>query len=133
MKEEEVIVKEKWHKGNLPFTGGLQKFKAVGKADRSTFIKGYLDVKQDPNSPPVLFLKDFTSSGKFKYQEYELHYHALEQTQNPKAIFIHSHGLNSHGGNAGYLASIIADKNPELNVYSFDQLNFGRSPGPYKG
>jgi hypothetical protein len=92
-----------------------------------------LEIKQNPSPPPLLFLKEYPSSGKFKYQEYNLHYHAIEQTQHPKAIFIHLHGLNSHGQSSGYLASVIAERNPEINCYSFDQLNFGQSEGPYRG
>lgn len=42
------------------------------------------------------------------------------------------HGLNSHGGLSGYFSSIISSKNPNLNIYALDQLNFGRSEGPYR-
>ena len=41
--------------------------------------------------------------------------------------------MNWHGGEAGYLASVIAEKKINVNVYSFDQMNFGKSGGPYKG
>lgn len=83
--------------------------------------------------PPVLFIKQYTDSGKFTYEGYQLHYHCIRQTDSPIAIVIHVHGLNSHGGTSGYFASVVTKKNPDLNFYSFDQMNFGQSQGPYRG
>jgi len=51
----------------------------------------------------------------------------------PKAILVHFHGLNGHGGSSDYFSSVIADKNKELNIYVMDQLNFGQSEGPFRG
>lgn len=57
----------------------------------------------------------------------------MERTNQPKAIVIQFHGFRSHGGLTGYYADVISQHNSEVNVYSFDQLNFGRSEGPCKG
>lgn len=62
-----------------------------------------------------------------------MHYYCIKQTDSPNAILVHVHGLNSHGGTSGYFADVVSRKNPDLNVYSFDQMNFGQSQGPYRG
>jgi hypothetical protein len=41
--------------------------------------------------------------------------------------------MNWHGGESGYLASILAKNNKTLNLYAFDQMNFGQSGGPFRG
>ncbi len=92
-----------------------------------------LEIKQDPNPPPVIFKKDYPSTSKFTYQNYQLHYYSLEQTDSPQAIFFYVHGMNAHGGGSGYLASIISEKNTTTNVYALDQMNFGQSDGPFRG
>lgn len=92
-----------------------------------------MEIKQDPNPPPVIFKKDYPTFGKFTYQNYQLHYYSLEQTDSPQAIFVYVHGMNAHGGGSGYLASIIAENNSGINIYAFDQMNFGQSEGPFRG
>jgi alpha-beta hydrolase superfamily lysophospholipase len=113
--------------------GSVEKYRAIKKEDRSAYIKEKLELKQMEGPPPLLFIKEFTDSGKFTYEKYELHYYCIKQTENPKAIVVHVHGMNSHGGTCGYYASVITNKNPEVNFYSFDQMNFGRSAGPFRG
>jgi hypothetical protein len=41
--------------------------------------------------------------------------------------------MNAHGNGSGYLASVVTKANPKVNFYSFDQMNFGQSSGPYRG
>ena len=43
------------------------------------------------------------------------------------------HGVNSHGGTFGYLADAIARDNKGLNIYAYDQTNFGHSAGHNRG
>lgn len=62
-----------------------------------------------------------------------MNYFSVEKNNNPKAIVVHFHGLNSHGGLSGYYASEILAICPETNFYSFDQMNFGQSEGPCRG
>lgn len=57
----------------------------------------------------------------------------MVNTPKPKAILIIVHGLNSSGHVFGYFASKIAEKNKDVNVYSFDQMNFGKSNGGLRG
>lgn len=57
----------------------------------------------------------------------------MEQNNKPKAIVIHFHGYRGHGGTSGYYADVIAKNNPGVNIYAFDQLNFGQSEGPCRG
>jgi alpha-beta hydrolase superfamily lysophospholipase len=40
--------------------------------------------------------------------------------------------MNSHGGKSGYFGVNIA-KNTQINVYSLDFLNFGKSQGDLRG
>lgn len=43
------------------------------------------------------------------------------------------HGVNSNGGTFGFVANRIAERNKQLNIYAYDQLNFGRSTGENRG
>ena len=106
---------------------------AIPKSERSAFNKTMLEIKQKTGPIPYSFAKEYPSSGKFTYEGFALHYLCIEQTESPKAIVIHVHGMNSHSIPTGYYASKVTEKNPELNFYTFDQLNFGQSEGPYPG
>jgi hypothetical protein len=131
--EESTEHREKWNKGKEPFAGGKEKFLAVAKEDRSDYNKKMLDIQQRPGPAPVVFIKPYENSGKFNYEGFSLHYHCVEQTDSPKAIVVHIHGMNSHSLPTGYYASVVTSKNPQMNFYAFDQMNFGQSQGPYRG
>jgi alpha-beta hydrolase superfamily lysophospholipase len=89
---------------------------------------------QQYKSPPKkVFVKEYPSEESFNYEGYKVNYYKLENTNKPKAIFIHFHGYCSHGGVTGYYADVIARHNSEVNVYAFDQLNFGKSKGSCQG
>jgi alpha-beta hydrolase superfamily lysophospholipase len=67
------------------------------------------------------------------YQEYQINYHYAGECKAPKAIVVFIHGLYSYGGNSGYLATKITEAIPDVNFYSFDFLNFGKSTGDCRG
>lgn len=123
-----------WKRGiNEPFQGHKEKFAAIPKSARSDFIKQMLKKEQIQSLPTYQYKTPFPSESTFKYLSYDLNYYSLTNTSNPKAILIIVHGVNSNGSVFGYLASKIAEKNKELNVYSFDQMNFGKSKGNMRG
>ena len=41
--------------------------------------------------------------------------------------------MGSHLGNSGYFANTICENIRDINVYAFDQLNYGQSEGPFRG
>lgn len=62
-----------------------------------------------------------------------VHYYSLEQAPSPQAVLIFIHGVNSHGGTFGYLADWISRENRGINIYAYDQTNFGHSAGARRG
>lgn len=43
------------------------------------------------------------------------------------------HGMGSYAGNGGYFGNTICENVSGINVYAFDQMNFGLSEGPFRG
>ena len=41
--------------------------------------------------------------------------------------------MNSHGGSSGYFATTLSEKVGDINAFSLDFLNFGRSASPDRG
>lgn len=127
-------VEQDWKRGvKEPFEGGRERFASVAKADRSEFIKKILEEKQLSIPPPFNYQQPFPAEADLPYMGHSLHYYSLENTANPKAILVMIHGVNSNGGTFGYIANRIADKNKEVNIYAYDQINFGKSTGDTKG
>jgi alpha-beta hydrolase superfamily lysophospholipase len=86
-----------------------------------------------PGPPPFNYKKAYPTEGEFKYKDWKLHYYANEPTTTPKAILFSFHGMGGHSLFGGYFANTICEQVQDLNVYAVDQLNFGKSEGPYRG
>jgi hypothetical protein len=41
--------------------------------------------------------------------------------------------MGGYCGQSGYFGVSITEALPKINVYTFDQTNFGRSDGPFRG
>lgn len=92
-----------------------------------------LAVEQLPGPPPFSFKKPFLSESTFSYKGHNLHYYASESSLNPKAVLFYFHGMNGHGRSSGYFNNTIKERIGEINVYACDQMNFGKSEGPFRG
>ena len=92
-----------------------------------------VETQQLTTPPPFNYQIPFPEESTFRYKEYDLQYYSLENTARPKAIIVIIHGVNANGVDFGYFAKKITDKNKELNVYAFDQMNFGKSQGDVRG
>lgn len=57
----------------------------------------------------------------------------MAEHKEPRAVVVHLHGMYEHSGLYGYYLTNLARMNPGINVYAFDQLNFGKSEGPFVG
>lgn len=62
-----------------------------------------------------------------------MHYYSNECSPKPKVALFLFHGMGSHSGFSGYYANTIWENIEGLNLYALDQLNFGKSEGPFRG
>lgn len=120
----------------MPTQGQLKdkdKFMKIPKDERAKYIEKMLAVEQLPGPPPFKYHKAYPTQAKFKHKDYNLHYYANEKTLRPKAVLFSFHGMGGHSGFGGYFANTLCEQIEGLNVYAFDQMNFGKSEGPYRG
>jgi pimeloyl-ACP methyl ester carboxylesterase len=75
----------------------------------------------------------YPNEDSFKFQGFTINYHYAQSTDTPKAILIFLHGLYGYGGNSGYMAVNVTKAIPDVNFYSLDFLNFGKSGGDCRG
>ena len=116
-----------------PFLGHIDYFKAIPHHKRGEYRKQVLSVKPSTEPPSVIYEKSFPQSKGFTYEGYRLNYYSIEQTSEPSAICVFMHGLNDHGGIAGYFGHRLTEANPGVNFFSLDQMNFGQSEGDFRG
>lgn len=81
---------------------------------------------------PKIFKLDYPNNAPWEYQGVVYNYYFAEESNNPKAVLVHLHGLNSHGGASGYFGVNLA-KTCGINVYALDFKNFGQSGGDERG
>lgn len=110
-----------------------EELKKVPQEERQSYLSKVYGTEQLPGPPPFNYRKDYPEQSTFTYQTYKINYGFVQNTANPKAILILFHGMGSHLGNSGYFANTICESIRDINVYAFDQLNYGQSEGPFRG